>query len=68
MIYLAGTIGFIGGFVLGQAILFFILRHKSNEELLNDKHLKLKFGLLNWGLAILGCYSFIESYKLYFLP
>lgn len=67
MIYAAGIVGFIGGFVLGQMILFFLLRHKTNEELLNDKYLKLKFGLLNWGCAALGAYSMVRMYKFYFL-
>lgn len=63
---MVGIVGFIGGFALGQMLLYFLLRHKTNEELLNDKSLKLKFGLLCWGCAILGCYGFIESYKYYF--
>jgi hypothetical protein len=66
MVYVIGVIGFIGGFLFGQMVLYFLLRHKSREDLLNDKHLKLKFGLLNWGMAILGCYCFIEMYRLYF--
>lgn len=66
MIYVIGIVGFVGGFLAGQMVLYFMLRHKTNEELLNDPHLKLKYGLLNWGLAILGCYSFIQMYQYYF--
>lgn len=66
MIYVAGIVGFIGGFLVGQMALYFLLRHKSKEELLEDKSLKFKYGLLNWGFAALGSYSFIEMYKLYF--
>jgi hypothetical protein len=68
MIYVAGIIGFVGGFAVGQMVLFFLLRHKSNEELLRDKHLKLKYGLINWLFAVMGCYSLIEMYRFYFTP
>lgn len=67
MIYLVGIIGFIGGFLAGQMLLYFLLRHKSNQELLEDKSLKVKYGLLCWGCAILGSYSFIELYQYYFV-
>jgi hypothetical protein len=66
MVYVAGIIGFIGGFAAGQMLLYFMLRHRSREELMNDKSLKWKYGILNWGMAALGAYSFIEMYKLYF--
>lgn len=67
MIYVMGILGFVGGFILGQMVLYFLLRHKSNEELLNDKMLKLKYGLVGWGCAAFGAYSFMEMYKVYFL-
>lgn len=66
MVYVVAVIGFIGGFVFGQMALYFLLRHKSREELLNDKYLKWKFGLLNWLLALLGAYSFVAMYNQYF--
>lgn len=66
MVYVAGIIGFIGGFFAGQMLLYFMLRHRSREDLLNDKSLKWKYGLINWGVAALGAYSFAEAYKLYF--
>ncbi len=66
MILVMGIIGFLGGFAAGQMLLYFFLRHKSREDLLTDPHLKLKYGLLNWGCAVLGCYSFIEMYQKYF--
>ena len=68
MVYVVGVIGFIGGFIVGQMVLHFFLRNKSREELLHDKSLKWKYGLINWGLAILGCYSFISMYQYYFGP
>lgn len=66
MVYIMGIIGFIGGFAIGQMILFFLLRHKTKEELLNDKSLKWKFGLLNWALAIAGAWFMIDSYQRFF--
>ncbi|MEM7650686.1 MAG: hypothetical protein AAF204_01215 [Pseudomonadota bacterium] len=67
MIYFMGILGFVGGFIVGQMILFFLLRHKSNEELLNDRGLKFKYGLIGWACAIMGAYAFVETYKIYFL-
>ena len=62
-----GILGFFGGFCLGMMVLHFLLRHKSREDLLNDRGLKWKFGLLNWGFAALGAYAFVYMYKAYFL-
>ena len=66
MVYVAGVIGFIGGFVAGQMLLMFLLRNVSKEDLLNDPYIKVKYGLLNWIIAILGCYSTIWMYQRYF--
>lgn len=65
MVYVIGIIGFIAGFAMGQLILHFLLRHKSREELLEDSGLKWTYGLLNWGFAALGAYSFVQLYKEY---
>lgn len=66
MIYIMGIFGFLGGFAAGQMVLYFLLRHKSREELLSDSSLKWKYGLLNWGLALLGAWFMVESYRLAF--
>lgn len=66
MIYAFGFAGFIGGFLCGQMVLYFLLRHKTRNELLNDKTLKLRYGLLNWLFAGLGAYSFVVMYNQYF--
>lgn len=68
MIYVFGIIGFVFGAIAGQMLLYVMLRHKSNEELLNDKTLKLKFGLLAWGCAAIGSYGFVQMYHMYFSP
>lgn len=65
MVYLFGTIGFIAGFIIGQMVLYFFLRNKTNRELVEDKSLKTKYGLLNWGLAILFSYIFVQIFYEY---
>jgi energy-converting hydrogenase Eha subunit G len=66
MIYLVGIGGFVGGFIAGQMILFFLLRYRTNRELLEDKALKLKYGLVNWACAGLGAYGLVQMYRFYF--
>jgi ABC-type antimicrobial peptide transport system permease subunit len=66
MVYVLGAIGFIGGFVFGQMLLFFMLRNVSKEDLLNDPYIKWKYGLTNWACAILGAYSFVAMYGRFF--
>lgn len=65
MVYVIGILGFIGGFVLGQMVLYFMLRHRSKEDLLNDKNLKM-YGLISWALAAIGAYSFVVMYNQYY--
>jgi len=66
MVYVAGIIGFIGGFVAGQMLLLFLLRNVSKEDLLNDPYIKMKYGILNWVIAIMGSYSTVWMYQRYF--
>ena len=66
MIYLVGTIGFICGFFLGQLILLRILRNVSNDDLLENKGLQWKYGMLNWAVAILTAASAVWLYNHYF--
>ncbi len=67
MVYVAGVVGFIGGFAIGLMFLYFLLRNATQEDLLNDRYLKWKYGLINWGFAALGAYSAVTTYKEYFL-
>ncbi len=67
MVYVAGIIGFFGGFFLGQMYLFFRLRNVSNKDLFDDKYIKWKYGLINWAFAIIGSYSAVSMYETYFL-
>jgi ABC-type antimicrobial peptide transport system permease subunit len=66
MIYLIGILGFIGGFIFGQMVLYFMLRHKKREELLNDPYIKWTYGTVNWVFAGLGSYGFVLLYREYF--
>ncbi|MCB1651534.1 MAG: hypothetical protein KDI46_05715 [Alphaproteobacteria bacterium] len=68
MVYVAGVFGFIGGFILGQMMLYFLLRHKSREELLNDRFLKWTYGLGNWVVAGFSSYGMVLMYQYYFPP
>jgi len=65
MIYVCGIVGFTIGFAFGQMLLFFLLRGVSKEDMLNDKYIQLKYGLLNWGVALLGGYGAILLYQRY---
>lgn len=65
MVYGIGIAGFIAGFLAGQMLLYFMLRHKTKEELLGDRYLKWKYGGLNWLVALLGAYGAVELYYQY---
>ena len=67
MVYLVGVLGFIGGFVLGQALLMRLLKGRTKEELLSDKYLKWKYGTLNWLIAALGSASAVMLYERIFI-
>ena len=67
MIYVVGIIGFITGFALGLKILGYLLKERSQEDLLQDKSLRMTYGLLAWGIAGLTSFCAIHAYKIYFL-
>lgn len=66
MVYVVGIIGFIGGFALGQMILYVLLRERSRKELLENSSLKWTYGVLGWLIAGLGAYSAVITYQFYF--
>lgn len=66
MIYIFGIIGFVGGFILGQALLLYLLRSRPRAELLDNKMLKWTYGVLNWVIAAIGAYCFVYLYHFYF--
>ena len=48
-----GLIGFITGFICGMLINLYLLKDVPREKL-RDKNVRLKYGGLNWGIALLG--------------
>jgi putative copper export protein len=66
MVYVAGIIGFIGGFFLGQLLLLRLLKNRSNEELMTNRWLRLQYGIMNWTIAAASAYCMVEMYGLYF--
>ena len=67
MVYLVGMIGFILGFALGQVVLMHLLRSRTNTEILTDKSIRLKYGLISWGITFLCCYLSIRAYQFFVL-
>ena len=66
MVYLAGFLGLLCGFMVGQAVLLWLLRGKSREsilEMLKNRELKFKYGLTNWFFALIGLVSFVLAFK-----
>jgi len=70
MIYLIGIAGLVIGFFIGQLWLSYLLRAYSRQEILalmEDKSIRMKYGLLNWMVAAGGCGLFILAYKYFIL-
>jgi uncharacterized membrane protein AbrB (regulator of aidB expression) len=66
--YLVAFAGLVAGFVVGQIILAIILRKRSRQELLTNKDLQRRYGLLNWVIAGVGAYIALRLYYLYLQP
>jgi len=62
MVYVAGIIGFLAGFILGQLLLIRWLKDRSRKDLLTDKSLHYRYGIFNWLLSILCCYLSVKFY------
>ena len=67
MVYVAGFIGFVFGFLVGQAVLLMLLRGRSKKEILENKQIHWTYGLLNWVIAGTGAYIFAFGYQYFFL-
>lgn len=66
MIYLVGIIGFVAGFALSLRVLGYLLKDRPAEDLLEDRGLRLTYGLLAWGIAALTAFCAVAVYKSYF--
>lgn len=51
---LYGFTGFVIGFVLGLIANAQLLKGIPKERYIKDKSLRTRYGLLNWGIALLG--------------
>lgn len=49
-----GLLGFFIGFVVGVFINWYLLRDVPRDKYLQDRSLRLRYGGLNWGIALLG--------------
>lgn len=66
MVWFAGFIGLLSGFAAGQIILLRLLKDKTRHELLNDRDLRMRYGLFNWLIAIGTCLCAVALYRYYF--
>lgn len=67
MIYIFGTVGFFAGFMLGQIVLAYLLRGRTQEELLNDRGLRWRYGTLAWLIAFASAGACVYVYDKLFL-
>lgn len=51
---LYGLCGFILGFVCGMMLNAWLLRGVPRAQILKDKSISNRYGLLNWGIALFG--------------
>ncbi len=52
--FLRGFLGLLTGFIIGMALNSYMLKGVTREQMLRDKNLRLRYGLLNWLVAFLG--------------
>lgn len=52
--FIYGFLGFIIGFGIGVLVNVYLLQGVPVSERLNNKKLRLTYGLLNWGIAFFG--------------
>ena len=46
--------GFVIGFVLGMILNAYLLRNVPRDNYMKDSSLRMRYGLLNWAIAIIG--------------
>lgn len=49
-----GILGLVIGFIVGLIVNAILLRRIPKTEYLTNKNLRIKYGALNWGFALLG--------------
>lgn len=65
MVYFIGFVGLALGFALGQLLLAYLLKDYTKQQLLEDRDLRVKYGVINWFLALLGCVASVWMYQNY---
>ena len=66
MVYVFGFIGLVIGFAAGQVFIYFQLRDRKREDILNDRGLRWTYGVFNWIIAAIGVYCFVFMYNHFF--
>ncbi len=66
MIYVVGFVGLISGFALGMMVIARLLKNVSKDDLVHDRSIRWRYGILTWLFAGLGAYSFVKMYEYYF--
>lgn len=54
LFFMHGFIGFIIGFVAGMGINAYLLQGIPRDEFRRNKKLRMRYGALNWAIALLG--------------
>lgn len=49
-----GFIGLVCGFIFGMGVNAYLLQGMPREQLRTNRNLRMRYGALNWGLAVLG--------------
>lgn len=50
----AGILGGFLGMIAGQAIIYWITRDIPRQELLTNRSIKIRYGLMGWAISLLG--------------
>lgn len=61
--WLYGIGGLVFGFIIGMALNAYLLQDVPKEKYTKDRGLRLKYGLLNWIIAILFMFIMIAIAK-----
>ena len=64
MVYVVGTVGFILGFIAGQMLLLRLLKDVPQKDLIEDKTIRWKYGILNWIVAGIASYGLVMAYRI----
>jgi hypothetical protein len=65
MTFVIGIVGFVAGFCLAILILNIWLKDVPKEDLLQNRGLQVKYGLLTWGAALFIAWLAVHLYRIY---